>query len=101
LPPAVYDVDVTVRAPCGLVNISNPLYGYRFKRPAVESTFGGFLATHPETIRCLADGTMLSNITLSNEQMNYVAEDLTSEVVGYSCLAAGSLYGSLDASSVW
>lgn len=82
LPPAIYSPNVTVRAPCGVVEIANPLYGYRFQRPAVESSFGGFLATRPHTIRCLGDGTTLSNITESNQRMISVAEDLTSQVVG-------------------
>jgi tyrosinase len=81
LPPAVSAVNVTVRAPCGVVEIPNPLSGYRFKRPSVESSFGGFLATRPQTIRCIGEGGTLSNITASNENLLSAAEDLTSDVV--------------------
>ncbi|KAG7286186.1 hypothetical protein NEMBOFW57_008492 [Staphylotrichum longicolle] len=36
LPPALYTVNVTVRAPCGILEIPNPLRGYEFKRPAYD-----------------------------------------------------------------
>jgi hypothetical protein len=81
IPPAAYAVNVTVRAPCGVIEIPNPLCGYRFQQVPVESTFGGFLATYPQTIRCLGEGCMLSNITASNKAMTLAAEDLTSDVV--------------------
>lgn len=81
LPPAVYAVNVTVRAPCGILEIPNPLRGYQFKRPAVESSFGGFLATRTQTIRCLGDGDIISNITASNAGMISAAQDLTGDVV--------------------
>jgi hypothetical protein len=81
LPPAVYAINATVRAPCGIVEITNPLRGYNFQRPSVESAFGGFLATRTQTVRCLGEGDMLSNITASNVGMASVADDLTSYVV--------------------
>ncbi len=81
LPPAVYAINVTVRAPCGILEIPNPLRSYRYQRPDVVSGFGGFLAAYPETVRCLGDGDVLSNITASNEAMLSVARDLTSDVV--------------------
>ncbi|KAK4042387.1 hypothetical protein C8A01DRAFT_44636 [Parachaetomium inaequale] len=80
LPPAAYAVNVTVRSPCGVIEIANPLCGYRFQQVPVESSFGGFLATYPQTIRCLGEGCMLSNITASNKAMSLAAEDLTSDI---------------------
>jgi hypothetical protein len=65
-----------------VVDIPNPLRGYRFQRPWVESDFGGFLASYAQTIRCLGDKHTLSNITASNNGMLSVADDLTSYVVG-------------------
>ncbi|KAK4103225.1 Di-copper centre-containing protein [Parathielavia hyrcaniae] len=79
LPSAVYAVNVTVRAPRGVVEIPNPLSGYRFKRPSVELSFGGFLTTYPQTNRCLAKN-ILDNIPASNENMLSTAEDLNSAV---------------------
>ncbi|SPQ26986.1 89e97d41-eaa9-4e25-a73e-00cbc5ef496e [Thermothielavioides terrestris] len=80
LPPAICESTVTVRAPCGISEIANPLYSYLSQRPAVESGFGGFLATRPHTIRCLGDGSTPSSVTDSNTHMSSIAEDLTSEV---------------------
>ncbi|EAQ85078.1 hypothetical protein CHGG_09092 [Chaetomium globosum CBS 148.51] len=80
LPPATYAINVTVRAPCGVIEIANPLRGYRFQQLPLESSFGGFLATYPQTIRCLGKGDLLSNITASNEAMVLAAKDLTTDV---------------------
>ncbi|KAK3901105.1 hypothetical protein C8A05DRAFT_16668 [Staphylotrichum tortipilum] len=80
LPPAVYASKFTVRAPGGIVDVPNPLAGYQFQRPAVKAGFGGFLATFPQTIRCLGEGGMLSNITASNERMTAAAQDITGSV---------------------
>ncbi|KAH6640594.1 hypothetical protein F5144DRAFT_482480 [Chaetomium tenue] len=80
LPPATYAINVTVRAPCGVIEMANPLRGYRFQQLPLESSFGGFLATYPQTIRCLGKGDLLSNITASNEAMVLAAKDLTTDV---------------------
>jgi hypothetical protein len=61
--------------------MANPLRGYRFQQLPLESSFGGFLATYPQTIRCLGKGDLLSNITASNEAMVLAAKDLTTDVV--------------------
>lgn len=81
LPPAVYAVKITVRAPEGIVDVPNPLASYHFQRPAVEAGFGGFLAKFTQTIRCLGEGGMLSNVTASNERMTAAAQDITGSVV--------------------
>ncbi|KAJ4293812.1 hypothetical protein N0V88_005325 [Collariella sp. IMI 366227] len=80
LPPAVNYAHVTVRGPRGLVEMANPLYTYRFQRPAVELGFGGALAEYTETIRCVSCEEPISNFTKANEQLWAVEEDLTSEV---------------------
>ncbi len=81
LPPAVYAANITVRAPGGMVNVPNPLASYHFQRPEIKAGFGGFLATFPQTIRCLGEGGMLSNVTASNERMTAAAQDITGSVV--------------------
>ena len=94
LPPAVDAVNVTVRAPCGVLEIANPMRSYRFQRPEVVSDFGGFLATYTQTIRCLGEGDALSNTTASNEGMISAAQDLTNDVVCHpikrSCLGTAT-----------
>ncbi|KAH6842988.1 hypothetical protein B0I37DRAFT_208669 [Chaetomium sp. MPI-CAGE-AT-0009] len=92
LPPAAYAINVTVRAPCGVIEMANPLRGYRFQRLALESSFGGFLATYPQTIRCLGKGGLLSNITASNGAMVLAAKDLTTDV--YDIFARGRTFDS-------
>jgi tyrosinase len=87
LPPAVDGINATARAPRGIVEIASPLRP-NFQRPSVESAFGGFLATRTQTIRCLGERDMLSNITASNIGMASVADDLTSYVVQLRCMSA-------------
>ncbi|KAK4190860.1 putative tyrosinase [Podospora australis] len=80
LPDAATSPTISVTAPGGVTEIPNPLYNYRYQRPDVEHGFGGWLATKPQTFRCLGSGDMLNNASESNLQLNSSADYLKSSI---------------------
>ncbi|KAK0617312.1 hypothetical protein B0T14DRAFT_433917 [Immersiella caudata] len=75
LPTAVTFKNITVNGPTGPLTIRNPLYSYRFQPLSIVSEFG---FDHAETVGCGRAGS--NNVTESDESMDSIARDLSSQV---------------------